>query len=189
MFPEMMPVIPAVILAIENEEDSKWMEQLFTDYYKTMCRVAKSCTSSEHDANDAVGKAVVSLVENFEKIRSLPCNVLEGYIVSSVRNAATDIHRKACYRHETKWEEKYDALEAEDVETRVFEKYRIEEISKALKQLSPEDQMILTMRYYQAMTTREIAEQLDISESAARVRLLRARNRLAKILEDDEDEQ
>lgn len=50
--------------------------------------------------------------------------------------------------------------------------------------LSPCDIQILTLHYVNHLSTREIANVLEIKESATRQRLFRARNRLEKLLDE-----
>ncbi len=48
--------------------------------------------------------------------------------------------------------------------------------------LNPSDRAILSLRYSEDMSLAEIAETLNIRESAAKVRLFRARERLMKTM-------
>lgn len=59
----------------------------------------------------------------------------------------------------------------------------------ALGSLSDSDQKILSLRYGDDLTQTQVAEQLGIGESAAKVRLSRARRRLANHLEEADSTQ
>ena len=57
-------------------------------------------------------------------------------------------------------------------------------IQKAVEQLRPNHRELLLLRYVEQLEVPEIAAVLDISESAARMRHLRALERLRELLED-----
>lgn len=58
------------------------------------------------------------------------------------------------------------------------------DISGALRQLQERDQRILWLAYVEGFSHREIAGVIDVAEKSVRVILLRARERLAKVLAD-----
>lgn len=57
-----------------------------------------------------------------------------------------------------------------------------EALSEAMGQLEDSDREILASTYYYCRTLKETAEELGITENAAKTRLFRARARLKKIL-------
>ncbi len=59
---------------------------------------------------------------------------------------------------------------------------RGELIRKAMEQLSRDDQIILTLHYYEDMALNEIATVMGISSNTAKTRIFRGRQRLAGIL-------
>ena len=64
----------------------------------------------------------------------------------------------------------------EDADTRAWVRARIEELPENYR-------VVLILRDYEELSTLEVAEQLEISEQAVRVRLHRARSALKKLLE------
>lgn len=61
---------------------------------------------------------------------------------------------------------------------------RSQKIQKMLDELSPEYRVVVVLRYWYDLSYSEIAEMLNTSESAIKSRLFRARQSLAKSLED-----
>ena len=61
---------------------------------------------------------------------------------------------------------------------------RRQRVRDALKQLSPPDREILVMRYLEDLTFPEIAAILEIGESAAKMRHLRAIEKIRSVLKD-----
>jgi RNA polymerase sigma-70 factor (ECF subfamily) len=60
-------------------------------------------------------------------------------------------------------------------------------VHKALAALTPPDCEVLVLRFLEDMSTRDIAAVLGVSESAVKMRQLRALQRLRDFLENDED--
>ncbi|MGB5314539.1 MAG: RNA polymerase sigma factor [Robiginitalea sp.] len=60
-------------------------------------------------------------------------------------------------------------------------------IIKALEQLSPRDNSVLSLYYLQELSIHEIAEVTDLSKSVVKVSLFRARERFKAILESTEE--
>jgi RNA polymerase sigma-70 factor (ECF subfamily) len=63
---------------------------------------------------------------------------------------------------------------------------RVSALTKGLSSLRPEDRELLTLSVWEDLTASEMARVLGCSENAAKLRLSRARKRLAGILEERE---
>lgn len=57
-----------------------------------------------------------------------------------------------------------------------------------MKKISPHEKALLIMRYYDEIPVKEIALTLNISESATKMRLLRIRDSLSKLMEEEDCE-
>ncbi len=57
-------------------------------------------------------------------------------------------------------------------------------LEKALKQLGPEDKMVLLMKYQDEMSIKDIQASLNLGQSAVKMRLNRAKSRLMTIYND-----
>jgi len=69
----------------------------------------------------------------------------------------------------------------------VAQKEREVQIRQLLTALSPTDRAAITLRYWYDYSYEEIAEALSLTVSAVKSRLHRARRNLAKIIQEDED--
>lgn len=56
-----------------------------------------------------------------------------------------------------------------------------DKLAKALKQIDPDDKMILMLKYQDDLSVKELSEVLEIGESAVKMRLNRAKYRLIEI--------
>jgi RNA polymerase sigma-70 factor (ECF subfamily) len=71
----------------------------------------------------------------------------------------------------------------DDTEARVVELDDAGRVAAALQELSDDDREVVTLRDIEGLSTRQTAEVLGISESAAKVRLHRAHARLREVIE------
>lgn len=186
-----MLIFPAAILAIEDENDREFMKQLYIEHHLSMYRMARALSHSLPDAEDIVSEACVALIRKIPVLRALDCNVLQGYIISTVKNAAYALHRKRNSHREiedgeTLLNRMMDHSPPPDA--RILLQNDIEELMQAIKSLSEGDQAVIRMKYFQKYSDREIAEALGIQEGSVRAKLTRARQRIYKFLEEIQDE-
>jgi RNA polymerase sigma-70 factor (ECF subfamily) len=62
--------------------------------------------------------------------------------------------------------------------TREFENMRLDKLKEVMELISPEEKMILLLKYEDNLTIKELSEALDIGESAVKMRLKRAKEKL-----------
>lgn len=74
-----------------------------------------------------------------------------------------------------------DSIEAEHQE---LKEIRLSKLEKLFPVLSGEEKMILLMRYQDGMAVKQISDSLDLGESAVKMRLKRARDRLYEMLNE-----
>lgn len=179
-----MMLLPIVILSIMDDSDREFMKALYIKYHLTMFRMARALTDSKFDAEDVVNNACVSLIKKISVLRHLDCNVLEGYIISTVKNAAYMLHRKKSACREVSGEETLLFVESGTPapDERILQECTIEELMNALDRLSESDQAIIRMKYFEKLSDREIAKMLDIQEVSVRSKLTRARKRIYILL-------
>jgi len=88
------------------------------------------------------------------------------------RNTAKKIEKKSVGTENL--EESYD--EQED-ETSIYQ-LKVEKLKQALERISPEEKMILLLKYQDLMSIKELQGIFDIGESAVKMRLKRAKEKL-----------
>lgn len=68
--------------------------------------------------------------------------------------------------------------------TREFESMRVDQLKKVMELISPEEKMILLLKYEDNLTIKELSEALEIGESAVKMRLKRAKEKLVRKYEN-----
>ena len=73
----------------------------------------------------------------------------------------------------------------EDIDsTREFESMRVDQLKKVMELISPEEKMILLLKYEDNLTIKELSDALEIGESAVKMRLKRAKEKLVRKYEN-----
>jgi RNA polymerase sigma-70 factor, ECF subfamily len=82
--------------------------------------------------------------------------------------------------------EDYPDLAGEDRFERILElnsqKLKIEALKEAIKQLTPRQRAVVVLHEMSGLSTQQVAEALDISESTVRVHLCKGKQKLARLL-------
>ncbi len=61
-----------------------------------------------------------------------------------------------------------------------FRNMKVEQLKKVMQLISPDEKMILLLKYQDNLTIKELSEALDIGESAVKMRLKRAKDKLVQ---------
>lgn len=164
---------------IETPEDKAKFERLYNKYRDLMYNIAYCFLKNEHDAEDAVHQAFVSIIENLEKLSSVGSPKTKAFCVIVVERKALNM-----IRERKKYADSYD-LEMEGVEITLPEEHS--GLPSAMAQLSARYREVLLLRFHHGYTTKEIADILSISHSAALKLIWRAKHELSALLEREED--
>ncbi len=109
-----------------------------------------------------------------------------GLVYKVARNSLIDLYREKAKRHEFPLEQGLEQI-ADTKEIKAIENLpEIEMLLKKLKRLKQDYQEVLTMRYVEELTVREIAEILGKSNINIRVTLHRATKKLQELVGDEQ---
>lgn len=154
--------------------------------------VAKSILSNEQDVEDAVQETYIKIYKNLSKLED--ANKLQSWANSIAINSAKDIIKKKkpllfseIMDEEETPDEKFKLIDV-DREIQPQESLDLNETQKIVKDILntlPEEQRLcVTMRYFQNMKIKEIADELGVSESTVKSRLRYAESKIkAEVLE------
>ncbi len=101
------------------------------------------------------------------------------WLLSIVHHRCVDFLRRR--RRHVPLDERLAAKQ--DIEAEAVAGERAERVQQLLQRLSPDDRAVITLRYWEGMSYREMAAVLGVTESSVRNRLYRARRFLAEHLE------
>ena len=156
--------------------------RLYDSVFPILFRVAYRVTNSSEAAEDLCQESFFRL---YEKNMVFPHPEEAKYwLIRVVKNAALNYaKRKDRERKAYQRAFKEDTRQVETGEAVLVKKETSEEIQKALGKLPDNLRMVLVLKEYAELNYKEIGRVLGISEGNVKVRVFRARERLAALLE------
>lgn len=163
-------------------------ETFVTRYQAPVFRYLLSTTDSD-SAEDALQETFIAAWRNASSFRG--CDSARAWVFTIARHALSRLHRRRA--GEPNRFEQFDDLDVlgcaagwglapvEDFSTRIEDRDLLE---RALRSLAPEDREVLVLRELEGLSGEETAALLDVSVSAMKSRLHRARLRLAANLRE-----
>lgn len=174
-----MPQEVAELVAAARDGDQSAFEELVRATYAETYTLAYRLTSDEEDARDVVQESYLRAYRGLRRFRGDAQFSTWLYRITA-NCASTHLARRHRYRHEQL-----------DHETPVFESHAgsdpsaqaeagalRDRLTEALRELPPKLRAVVVLRDVYDLPHEAIAAELGISESAAKVRLHRARRKL-----------
>ena len=166
--------------------DAEAWRTLYARYLPMAWRHAYALTSDVHAAEDLTSEAMLTLLENLDRLETDVAK-LGGWLRGVVRHKAADQQRKDIRGREALTLRRCGAdqdstfgpatpLEAQDSRDQVL---------RALDKLPDRERMVLEWKYLDALSVREMAERLGETEKAVESTLYRARREFRRVYELD----
>lgn len=165
------------LAALESDEDRELFVFIYEHYRARMEQTAIRILGLQSDAEDAIQNSFMQVIRHFEKVYLIPREELIFWLISIVKNESLMILRKR--KKEIQFEN-WDLVTeaAEDVTS-------YHELVDLFRNLPETYRSVLEMKILLGYTDREIAEHLNISETAVSTRASRGRELLRKIMEKE----
>ena len=160
---------------IDTPEERSKFEQVYLKYRDLMFHAANRILHNDHDAEDAVHQAFLSILKHLDKISLAERKKTRAFVVVIVERKAIDLLRNRIRLDETVLLEEIAAVPAQ-------EKLGLEE---AIELLPEHYRNILTLKYVTGFTTSELAKMMGITASGVSKLLFRAKEELKEILRKD----
>ncbi len=165
---------------IDEKEDQEKFEKIYYKYKLLMFSTAKNIFGDVRIAEDAVQEAFIKIAKAVKQIDDVDSHKTRNFTVIITRNTCFDILEKE-KRHKglVSFEEIKDFDAAVSFDLSSIDR---KEILEAINKLHDEDRDIVLMKFYYNFKEKEIAEFFGLSYQAARKRMQRAKEKLAKYL-------
>ena len=150
----------------------------YSYYVRTIINNAVGNNLNAEDKEEILLDAFFILWKNYNDNKNI--YALDAYIAGIARNLVKEKLRKLHYTVDiSKYE---NIIEMEEKELYEEEREEIACLEKSLKNLKELDVKIINLYYYSSKSVKDIAEELDISESNVKTKLHRIRKKLQKEL-------
>jgi RNA polymerase sigma factor (sigma-70 family) len=161
-------------------------QRLYDSAFNILLRVAYRITNSWEAAEDLCQESFFRL---YEKNMVFPSQDEAKYwLIRVVKNASLN-YAKRKERERKAYQKAFreDHRQEETGEGLLVKKEASEEVKSALEKLPDNLRMVLVLKEYADMNYKEIGKTLGISEGNVKVRVFRARERLAEIMQANND--
>lgn len=154
-----------------------YFEQLYERYSQKVYRKCYSFVLDKSKAEDLTHDIFIKVAT---KIGTFKENARFGtWLYSITYNYCLDSIRKVKRSKEDALDDNMEFVE-EHVDNEMLS-MQAQGLQKSLEMISPEERSILLMKYQDDFSVKEIADSLDLSESAVKMRLLRTKEKVKKI--------
>lgn len=168
----------------DAEEEKDLFTEIYIEYRDKLANYAFGILKDHQLSEDAVQEAYLILANNMKKISNRPCNQIVNYMIIIVRNVCYKIYNKrkmeSCVGDVI-----VDCGEIGDLEINIENKILQEKIFEIIKDLDPKYGDVLMLKYFYNHKTKEIANELGISLNNVKIRLLRAKEKIVKIIAEE----
>lgn len=150
--------------------ETRDLEIFFKENYAKAYALALSIIHDEEASRDVVADAFETLIRRKD---ALPGTDRRSYLLMVVHNKCADHFRKLSVR------DRYADWVIRSAEHTVADDWReheerVEQVRAAMSQLTPRTRQILSSHYLERKKYREVAAELDISESAVKKHIVQA---------------
>ena len=155
--------------------------QFYKMYYKLVYNCCYRILPQSMDAEDAMQEAFLKIFDKIDTIGDAP---LEAWLRRVAINTAIDKLKKS-HMNLVEIDEKMPIIDDElynEEETEL----KIEQVKKAINQLSDGHRIILTLHLLEGYDYEEISDILNIKEGTARGQFARARQKLIELLKQQD---
>lgn len=174
--------IEEVLIEGVNASDKQAFEAVFHKYYATLCFFANKFVRDEEVARDIVQEVFIRFYE--KKVNFPNLIALKSFLYGCVQNKALNYLEKMNNRTAIREKLEQNLYAENEYFYHQAEAELFEEIFAAIEELPTECRRIFKMSYVDNMDIREIAEQLNISESTVKTQRQRAKSYLKKRLQN-----
>lgn len=170
------------LLAIESEEDERKIEILYTQYHRLMYKIAFDVLHNFGDVEDVIHDSFIKVAKNMKHIGDPYCKETRNFLAVIAKNTALDVYRKKKRR----WNREVNIKELSlKREPRTYMKTQIDGdeqiVVEAIHNLPNKYREILSLKFSNQYSIKEISEILNITETNVKQRIFRAK----KLLEDE----
>ncbi len=165
-----------VKLYVESQSNL-YFEELYSRYSDKVFRKCYSFTYDRAKAEDFTHDIFLKLILKIGSFKS--DSRFSTWLYSITYNYCMDQIRSKKKKAEVAIDDNFDFIEEEDDSE--FLTMQGQKLKKSMTKIESSEKAILLMKYQDDFSIKEIAESLNISESAVKMRLLRSKEKLKKV--------
>ena len=157
-------------MMLENDPEKEIFSRLYQLNYTKLSRMAAHLLGPGPQAEDAVHDTFMKLIRHFEQLRGKTEDSLSSWLAVVLKNTALDMLRREKREvslEDPSWEPSIPADEGE-----------FQALVAVIRQMPQDYRRVLELRFVAEWSLREIAEEMELTESAVKTRIFRGRRML-----------
>ena len=167
-----------LFITFSSIEDKKEFYRLYEKYNKLVYRCIYEILNNSHDTEDALQKTWFKVSENMDKIENSNEKMKVGYICTIAKNTAIDLIRK----------NKESVAEIEFVSEKcsymdIYKFVELADFKEAIMSLENEYRYAIMLKYAYGYSIKEIAKEMNISETNVGTIIYRAKKHIKRYIE------
>lgn len=172
-----------LIEGIVTSNDTLLFEILYDRYAKLVYNKCYGFASSTHEAEDLTQDVFLKLfvkLKTFKgksKFSTWLYAFTYNHCVNYVNRNNSKKIEKQSVGTDNLGEDHYDS----EVDDKSISLLKVEKLKEALELISPDEKMILLLKYQDFLSIKELADLLELGESAVKMRLKRAKDKLINV--------
>lgn len=165
-----------LIEKLKVDKDNKWFAIL---YDRHAPKVYNKCVALTHDIEASKDLTQDIFLKAFTSIINFKGNsTFFTWLYAITYNTCIDYLRKANMYIEVPVDNENILVVKDEVEDQELMRIEIDRLERLLKEIPTYDKLILLMKYQDGLTIQDISQLLNIGESAAKMRISRAKKKL-----------
>ncbi|TJX60780.1 sigma-70 family RNA polymerase sigma factor [Soehngenia saccharolytica] len=174
-----------LLFGVMTDDEVDFINKFFSKMNVKMYNISFNILKNKFDTEEAVSQTFLKIIENIEKISTLPCPQIEPYCVVILKNETMNIIRK---RKKIIHVEDLDYFDHSEVDYNIEEEYvetvNKEQLLSCINKLSDDEKFFVHLRFVNEMRFKDISELLGITEEAAKKRSQRILKKLRSYYEE-----
>lgn len=174
-----------IFFGVMSDDEIDFINQIYSKMNVKMYNISFNILRNKFDAEEAISQTFLKIIENIDRISSLPCPQIEPYCVIILKNETINVIRK---RKKTIYIEDMDYFEDKEenynIEEEYLERVNKEQLLSCINRLSDDEKNFIYLRFVNEMRFKEISELLGITEEAAKKRSQRILKKLRSYYEE-----
>ena len=175
-----------LVFKIVETNNTHLFAVLYDRFSKVVYNKCYGFSKNKEEAEDLTHDVFIRL---FVKLKTFKGNSkFSTWLYSFTYNFCVNYVQRNAFKKKEKVTVVTDNIKEDDVSQEIEDatlfELKSEKLAKALALIDPADKMILLMKYQDDMSIREIQEVLEVGESAVKMRIKRAKQKVVKTYEE-----
>lgn len=177
-----------LVKAIVKKNDTLLFEILYDRFDKLVYNKCRGFSKRDDEAEDLTQDVFLKLFVklNTFKGKSKFSTWLYAFTYNHCVNYVNRSTAKKIEKQSVDAENLKDDYYNPEEDERIIRNLKVEKLKEALEKISPDEKMILLLKYQDSLSIKDLCGVLDIGESAVKMRLKRAKEKLVNVYNENQ---